>query len=112
MKSKHLLLLAATVAVLSTSSAFGATAYDTAVMADLPAGYWPLQDTNGPFVTDLAGTNSGMIQVSTDAVIPGQSGSHLAFAQAPAGASDGWSYTLGGPGFLFGEPDDKAVYFT
>ena len=71
-----------------------------------------MQETTGPTIHDIVGTNNGTLMTSTD---PGGEAQgrdyHETFTNASA-TSDGVSYALGGPGFLYGVPGDAAIYFT
>jgi hypothetical protein len=104
MKKTFLLNLITTAALLNAGAAFGVTAYDAAILGDGPTSYWPMQETTGPSVHDVVSTNNGAMYVGTH--------------QAYAGKYDVWvpndgsAFGLGGPGFLYGVPDDKAIYFT
>jgi Concanavalin A-like lectin/glucanases superfamily len=104
MKRKSLFKLAAAVVMLSASVAFGQVTYQSTILADQPTGYWPLQETNGPIIYDIVGTNNGTMMVGVTMQSPG---SYSSFA-----TNDGSLFGLGGPGILFGEPSDTAIYFT
>lgn len=82
--------------------------YDSVVMADSPVSYWPMQETAGPTIHDIAGTNHGTLYTSTDgtSLVNNQ---HTNFVVGDAVASDGATYRLAGPGRVAG---DKALYFT
>ena len=77
----------AALTVLTNSS--GLTAYQTIIIADAPVAFWPLNETSGTTIHDIAGTNNGT-------------------AENPSGLG------LGGPGILYsnGVTTDLAIYFT
>jgi hypothetical protein len=96
-----------TVAVLTvaTNRRVIASAYQNAILADGPTSYWPLNETNGPFVYDIMGTNYGTMMVGTDSA--DGYGGHSVFAM-----NDGSAFGMGGPGALYGVSGDTAIYFT
>jgi hypothetical protein len=85
------------------------TSYDTLVLGDSPYAYWPLQDASGPIISDIAGTNNGTLLTSTDVGFTQHQ--HNIFA-TNSSSSDGLSFALGAPGFMYGVPNDTAIYFT
>jgi hypothetical protein len=85
------------------------TSYDTLILSDSPYAYWPLQDASGPIITDIAGTNNGTLMTSTDVGFTAHQ--HNLFA-ASSSSSDGLSFALGAPGFMYGVSNDAAIYFT
>ncbi len=113
MKCKLLLTSVAAAALMSATQTFGLSAYDTVVLNDSAYGYWPLQEINTNVLADIAGTNNGLIYTSSDPTNAANNDLHTTYTNPPSGiSSDGLTYTLGGPGFLFGVPGDKAMYFT
>ncbi len=110
MKINKLSTLIAALMMLNASLALGLTAYDSTVLSDGAYAYWPLQETSGSVINDVAGTNSGTLMTSTD--LPTTKDYHVSFIPAGAGSSDGISYNMGGPGLLPGFPNETAVYFT
>lgn len=104
-KLRRLLALAATTAVmLNAKAVFGNTAYDNAILADNPVGYWPMQETSGTTIADITGNgNNGTMFVSTDA--PGGQQEHITFAVSNSG------FTMGDVGLLPAFPGDTSIYF-
>lgn len=82
------------------------TAYDTAVLNDNPIAYWPLQETSGTTIFDVAGTNTGTTYLATDAA--GGSDSHVTFNVDNSG------FVMGDAGLLNTNfyPGDKSIYFS
>jgi len=58
-KKNYLFTLIAAVIMLNAGLAF-AQDYRSVVIADHPTSYWPLNETNGPIIYDIVGTNNGI----------------------------------------------------
>jgi Concanavalin A-like lectin/glucanases superfamily len=101
-KTNYLFTLIAAVILLNARVAF-AQDYRSVVIADRPASYWPLNETNGPIIHDIVGTNNGICMKGVD----GGNGRFTTFY-----TNDGSAFGMGGPGILHGVQRDKAIYFT
>ncbi len=95
MKKDYLLILIAVAILLSAGVA--SADYRSTVIADNPVSYWPMNETNGPIIHDIVGTNNGTM--FTGSTLPGTT-------------NDGSAFTMGGPGFLDTVPADTAIYFS
>jgi hypothetical protein len=109
MNKKHILYMAATTVLLSAGLAFGTTYYDSVILGDNPVSYWPLQETNGPTIHDIVGTNNGTMMVATDAASPTSTDTHQVFA-----VNSGSAFGMAQTGFFtnpFNVPD-SCLFFT
>ncbi len=95
-------ILAVLACFLSAGVALGAD-YRAAILADHPTSYWPLQETKGPIIHDIVGTNNGMCLQG----VKNEKGRYLAFT-----TNDGSAFGMGTPGALKGIQGDTAIYFT
>jgi hypothetical protein len=98
MMNKHILNVAAAI-LLGTGVA--SADYKSTVVADGPVSYWPLNETNGPIIHDIFGTNNGTMFTAT---LPG--------GTLPGATNDGSAFQMGGPGLLDTVPADTAIYFS
>jgi hypothetical protein len=106
MKKKHILHLTAAAIMLSAPMAFGTTLYDSTILGDHPVSYWPMQETNGPIIYDVVGTNNGTMMVGTDTA-PAGGDVHAVFA-----TNDGSAFIMGSSGALTNiVPPDTCIYF-
>jgi Right handed beta helix region/Immunoglobulin I-set domain len=80
------------------------SSYQSTILADHPVSYWPLQETNGPTIHEIVGTNNGTMMVGDHSPYAGQYDTWI--------VNDGSAFGMGGPGVLFGETNDTAIYFT
>ena len=105
--------MTASAVLLTAPLAFGSNLYDTTVINDGAVSYWPMQETNGPTVHDIAGTNNGTMMVSTDnppcANVSGSTDQCTNFIIDTVGTNFG----LGSPGmFANWNSNDTCIYFT
>ena len=63
-------------------------AYQTAILADSPISYWPMQETIGPAIHDIVSGNDGTLMTSTDGNSLG-SDYHANFVTAGSASTDG-----------------------
>jgi len=107
MNKKHILHLAVTTVLLNATLAFGTTLYDSTIIGDNPVSYWPMQETNGPTIYDVVGTNNGTMMVATDAAPSSNNDSHTNFA-----VNNGSAFIMGSPGIQTNcNPNDTCIYF-
>jgi len=81
-------------------------------MGDSPVSYWPMQETNGPTIYDVVGTNNGTMMTSTDPIacanVSGNTDTCTNFV-----INDGSAFGMGTPGvFANWAPNDTCIYFT
>jgi hypothetical protein len=81
--------------------------YDATILADHPASYWPMQETNGPTIHDIISSNNGTMYQGTTPYAPSGTEYYQAWA-----VNNGSAFGMGGPGILHNVPNDKAIYFT
>jgi hypothetical protein len=113
MKKSALLYMTAPAVLLTATLTFGSNLYDTTVINDGAVSYWPMQETTGPTVHDVVGTNNGTMMVSTDnppcANVSGNNDQCTNFVVDTTGANFG----LGAPGvFTSWDAGDTCIYFT
>src|ERR1700733_2779726 len=96
-KTPFLAYLTASAVLLTATLAFGQTLYDTTITGDNPVSYWPMQETTGPTIYDVVGTNNGTMVASTDAIncanVSGNTDNCTNFV-----TNDGSAFGMGAPG--------------